>query len=713
MRSRLSTTRSVHAYAREQDVCYLQGMRSLIAALTLAALAVGCGARHAATPPPVAVASATDARAAFARAYQLSRRGDDERALPIFAALVTDYPALADYHLAFVGQLSLRLGRTEAAAAVFTRLLRDYPQSVQAPAAALELGKLLGRAGRIDEARAQLERALAAPDAGTALGARLALADLDADRGDVVAAYAEFMTVRRSTVGSMLGRTAKQRVLALRQQHPELAPAGTARLDEARLLLAERDYAAADAMATDILAQPDGIEPAEAARVHADVLYGQGQTAAALVALREVADDYPRSAAAPAALFRLASLLWNRDDDAAALRCFDEFRQRYPENRQAPGALYAIGRIHQGAGHTTLAISALTDLVQHYPESPLSTEARWRIGWIHYLAADWPAAATGFSLLARHTQGREHDEATYWYARTLEHAGRLAAARQSYQGVIDADPTGYYSLWAQGRLTSSAPDLQALLTPIAITSAPVALDLAAPAPLADGFHLQRAHELQATGIYSLARGELAAVERDHHDDPSTLRYLLGAYQSVDGFSAALRLARRLDDRTGLSPSERERLLYPLAFWTTVQREAETEAVDPLLVMAVMRQESLFDPEARSTANARGLMQLLPATARRIAGEDHSSDDEDDLTQPDVNIHLGVRYLRALLDDFNGDPLKAVAAYNAGEGAVRKWERQFAHLEADEFVESITFRETRDYVKRVLANYGKYRSLYQG
>jgi soluble lytic murein transglycosylase len=106
------------------------------------------------------------------------------------------------------------------------------------------------------------------------------------------------------------------------------------------------------------------------------------------------------------------------------------------------------------------------------------------------------------------------------------------------------------------------------------------------------------------------------------------------------------------------------------------------------------------------------MQLLPSTAARVAEEIRfPATDEIDLTQPQVNIELGAAYLRGLLDRFDGDVLKAVAAYNGGESAVERWQRQFEGLEADEFVESITYRETRDYVKRVAGNYRVYRDLY--
>jgi soluble lytic murein transglycosylase-like protein len=216
--------------------------------------------------------------------------------------------------------------------------------------------------------------------------------------------------------------------------------------------------------------------------------------------------------------------------------------------------------------------------------------------------------------------------------------------------------------------------------------------------------------LKAARVSTLARGELAAIEREHPSDSAVLQYVFRAYQTIDAYAASVRLLRRLGDAVELPAAERLRLAYPLAFWDAVQRESQPTAVDPLLVESVMRQESLFDPEARSSANARGLMQLLPGTAERVATANGMHVDVAELTEPEINIALGVRYLRDLLSRFGG-PLKGVAAYNGGEAAVEKWQRQFGDLHADEFVESITYRETRDYVKRVMANYRQYVHLY--
>jgi soluble lytic murein transglycosylase len=144
----------------------------------------------------------------------------------------------------------------------------------------------------------------------------------------------------------------------------------------------------------------------------------------------------------------------------------------------------------------------------------------------------------------------------------------------------------------------------------------------------------------------------------------------------------------------------------------VLRQATARGIDPLLVLALMRQESLFDPGARSPADARGLMQLLPSTAQRVADQQGLPAAAGRLYDPAVNVEIGVAYLDQLLDQHAGDPFKALAAYNGGEAAVAKWEERFGGADSDEFVERITFRETRDYVKKVMSNYRRYEQLYR-
>jgi soluble lytic murein transglycosylase len=150
------------------------------------------------------------------------------------------------------------------------------------------------------------------------------------------------------------------------------------------------------------------------------------------------------------------------------------------------------------------------------------------------------------------------------------------------------------------------------------------------------------------------------------------------------------------------------LAYPRPFWPTVVREAARRGVDPLLVLAVMREESRFDPRAVSTANAVGLMQLLPSTARGVLGAPVSP---AALKQPDLNVRAGTAYMAGLLRRYGGRVPPAVAAYNAGPGGVRR-HVDLARTDLDRFVEELPYAETRAYLQRVLQSYGIYRWLYR-
>lgn len=651
---------------------------------------------------------ARDRGATFVTAYHLFRQADYEASAPIFVGLVKSFPEIADYPLYYGAAALRRSGEAEAAVPLLRQLRRDYPNSTLDAAASLELGQALATLGRGDEARPFLQIAQASGRRALVNPARLALADADEHHGEYQAAASGFLEVRRAAAGTALGTTAKKRLQALRAQYPVLDPSGRMLVDEARLLLSENDYRSARATVEALLHTPvtqrGGVEDSELLRLLADILYGMDDLDRALALLRNLGDRYPGTDLGAGALQRRAMILWNRDRDEEALGAFTVFLERYPRHARAAEALYAIGRIHQQAGHPDLAIAAYERVARDYPRSSVAGESRWRVAWVHYRNQRYDRAAAAFAALA----GSGHDGAAYWQARALDHAGRGGAARELYQRILHRDPEGYYGLWAERRLGRARG---AGLMTAAGDMPPIAAPQFPPAPeLADSFHLDRARALASIGVLDLARDELAAIEDEYGDDPAVDRFLLAAYPAVDGHTNVLRRLRK--GKHGLSAEERESLLYPLAFWTQVQEYATTNDLDPLLIVALMRQESLFDPRAHSPAGARGLMQLMPKTAQHVATSIGKAGDDLDLEDPHTNIELGSRYLGGLIARYGADPLKAIAAYNAGEAAVDKWQNRYGHLDPDELVESITYRETRDYVKKVVANYRKYKVLYR-
>ena len=180
------------------------------------------------------------------------------------------------------------------------------------------------------------------------------------------------------------------------------------------------------------------------------------------------------------------------------------------------------------------------------------------------------------------------------------------------------------------------------------------------------------------------------------------------YFQNGAYGRSLQLANQLPS----SRSERDLYRYPLAFWDLIQQKAQDRGLDPYLVLALIRQESLFDTRARSPAAAIGLMQLIPPTAARVAKQlGLAAPSQETLFEPEVNLTLGTQYLKDLLQRYSNNWYKAIAAYNAGEAAVDRWEREIVTDDIEEFVERIPYVETRGYVKLVLRNHQIYKRLY--
>ena len=670
----------------------------------LCVLAAGCAAAAPrqpgvqAAPAAAAPIAIADKRAQFAQAYQEIAQQQYATAAARLQGLCPVYPELEDYCLYYLALSRLRSGDAAAADALWSRLATSYPQSLYAARADLERGRLHGAQGDADTARLLFAAAKTSEDDDVALQALLELAGLESAAGSLAAAHDDLMVARTRAPGTPLGRDAKRRIEELRQRDPALAPRDAALAQELRLLLRERDFTAARSAAETLLASASSAERPDLLRQRADAELGDGQFDLGLATLQEIVRRYPDSAAAPEAQFRYATLLWNRDRDQEAQLAYLDFQRRYPENAHMPEVLYALARIEQAEGHTDQAVAAYAQLADAYPGNSLAREARWRIGWMQYQAGRWRDAAATFERAAGAGAGAA-PEADYWRARALERAGDRAAAERIYATLVEQAPASYYAYCAERRLgrTQAAPQ--------AIAAAPQPPEIGPAPPLADPYHWVRANELRAAGLRPLARGELRAFERATADQPAAAGATIAAYQTVDGYRDAIRLgsARGLTDPA---------IFFPLAFWPQVSAHAQRDDVDPLLVLALMRQESMFDPAARSSADARGLMQLLPSTAERIAQRLGQPSPVGQLYDPDTNITLGVAHLQQLLNAYDGDQIKVLAAYNGGESAVAKWQQRFGGLEPDEFVESITYRETRDYVKRVMGNYQRYQREYR-
>jgi soluble lytic murein transglycosylase len=294
--------------------------------------------------------------------------------------------------------------------------------------------------------------------------------------------------------------------------------------------------------------------------------------------------------------------------------------------------------------------------------------------------------------------------ALYWQARVTEKLGELESARQLHRQIIDGAAESYYqmlSLRALKRLGETVNEVKsnkAAVTPEADPQ--IAPDLM--------FHLTRARVLASMALRQLAVAELDAVDRQSKPNGALRAFLMREYFQTAAYGRSLQLANQLPS----SRPERDLYRYPLAFWDLIQQKAQDRDLDPYLVLGLIRQESLFDTRARSPATALGLMQLIPPTAARIAKQlGLPAPTQETLFEPETNLTLGTQYLKDLLQRYSNNWHKALAAYNAGEAAVDRWEKEIVTDDIEEFVERIPYVETRGYVKLVLRNQQIYKRLY--
>ena len=412
-------------------------------------------------------------------------------------------------------------------------------------------------------------------------------------------------------------------------------------------------------------------------------------------------------------LYLLMELARNRQDTNAQKRIVAEMESRFPKSPWLEEALYSSGNMYLLSRDYTNAIEYYSYLAEHFPLGGNAAAANWRAGWLNFRLGQYPAAERFFAQEVKlYPDASESISAMYWRGRlfeTQDHSPALAAI--NYRDILLAHPNYYYAQLARVRL-----DVLGQPQPASTSAAPYPR---LPRPmLVDAFpsdrpHLAKARLLANAGLTEYVAPEIAA------DSDWSLWGSLGEaqiYASYDETFLALRAIKRaIPDAASMPiqsvPLAYWRILYPEPWWDAVKTESARYNLDPYLVLSLMRQESEFNSSAISYAGAYGLMQLLPSVGRQMAREIGMRDFRTyQLLDPETNIRLGARYLRQMLDKFGGVQEYALAAYNAGDNRVTDWRTAGPYTGMDEFVESIPFTQTRNYVEAVLRNEEAYRQI---
>jgi soluble lytic murein transglycosylase len=415
------------------------------------------------------------------------------------------------------------------------------------------------------------------------------------------------------------------------------------------------------------------------------------------------------------ATYRLGSYHWNKHNHGAAKKYFKRVIKKFPSSEWRLHAHYALGRIFEAEGEVRKAQAQYLQIGKANRGHKLAAQSAWRAAWVAYRAGNYKEARDAFeACMKRYEASDMYEAALYWKARSLEKLKHVEEAKEIYDRLASEFGWGFYGVMARKRLEANwqwVPDTDEEEGSDDTPWHPVPIQ-AVPGS-ASAFHLERAQELILIDRLVDAVREVDAVAGLRSWSLEEKLYIGTLYEKCRQYYSAVRLRARMDLVSGGDgPGYLRRTLYPLAYWDTVSEKTNGHGVDPFLVLSVMRQESLFQAAVVSPADARGLMQIIPPTGRMIASRLGVNDfSPEALFDPDTNIGFGVWYLQNLIERSDGDLVRVLSSYNAGEKRSDLWWNRTKHLDVDERIESISFRETRNYVKRVLRNLENYRRLY--
>lgn len=602
-----------------------------------------------------------------------------QRALDRFGASRTVLSPLGSKGALLKAQIALQLHDTQGAIAT----LRDFYESLHQPEGDLLLAQSY---------EAQKERLQAA------------------------ALYQRVYFLRPATQAATAASGAIDRLKTeLGKDYPPPAPALV--LARADAWLASKNYSKARAEYKTLHGQLIGLERDQAEVRMWWAAYLAGEVLPAQAALEKL--HIAHSEADAERLYDVVESSRKLGDEAAMNATVDALAKHYPSSPWRLKALITAANqflVKHDIGRYTPLFTAACEA---FPPDVTTAGAHWKITWDAYLGGSANARSLLQEQIRRYPFDNRAASALYFMGRLSEEAKAYGDAKEIYGTLLRVYPNYYYGVLAAAKLkekliASAGPAVDQWLTRVDFPSRP---DINNEAPNAvTRAHIERAKLLMAAGL-----SDWAQVELRFGADTDGQKHLLAIEIAREDANPALALRHMkslapeyLSLPLENAPREFWKFLFPFPFRESLTSSAQAQGIDPYLLAGLIRQESEFNPAAVSRANALGLTQLIPGTGRMMArGQGLAAFNSTMLFRPDVSLRLGAAYLKIQLNNWNGNLEQTLAAYNAGPGRVKEWLTWGTYREPAEFVESIPFTETREYVQAVLRNASVYRRLYEG
>ncbi len=659
----------------------------------------------------------TGALAKFLRARVRFEANDFNGAAQILASpTFREKSVLPDYALWLRGKSLQQIGNHTEAMNAFGELVRDFPESLKAR----ESKSLWATSAMQSGQAAQVPNFL---KDSTDTDSLLMIAKSYEQQLNQPQAIIFYRRAYFSGTGTQAGKDAEAKLTFLEQ--PLTAQTADEAKTRADKFYDQKNYAEAASAYTNLLASFPNTSSPQTNLKRVTAFANLRKTAEAQTAFNAI----PASATEKAeAYYQLAHAFAKSKQWEQARTVAEEMRGKYPTNDLTAKTFIAVGMAARDAKNSLEESYFLKSAVASYPNAVEVAGAQFELAWMEHEKKNFAAASQMLTEhLARYAakDTTNRGKAGYWSARDSERAAKISEACALYDAVIYRYGANWYGYLALQRLTNlrgqgkcqtppafAADSLVGKAT-ANLKSVTVAAETSTAKELARS---DSADYLGTIGLFDWAFEELLEAKKTAQNSPKINLALARYYrQREDNVNALLALGKSYPDYAQMFPEEMGReewsVFYPLINWNDIKVWAKSRNLDPYQVAGLIRQESVFNPRAKSGAQAYGLMQLLIPTAKTTAKKYGNSSliTGESLFQPALNIELGTAYMRDQLDKFGRIEYMAVA-YNAGPGRVPQW-RATLPVEIDEFVEEIPFRETKGYVQGVIRNSAQYRRLY--
>jgi soluble lytic murein transglycosylase len=358
--------------------------------------------------------------------------------------------------------------------------------------------------------------------------------------------------------------------------------------------------------------------------------------------------------------------------------------------------------------------SAQEILIKNFPKTNAAAEIRWKLAWTSAQNKNYQTAWELTNAIVTDTpNSRYAPRSSFWRGKWAIALGKTGESKKHFQDTITNYPQSYYSWRSSKFLGQDVGDFKTIKNAQSVINIPPKREkLPMGSPTLE--------ELYQIGRHAEALNLWRTEIKDPTQPTVTEQFITGLLQVINKeYFRGITTIGNLETRE--EPAEKQEFLdlrkkpiywqalYPLGYVNIINQEAKNSQINPYLLISIIRQESKFDPQIKSIANAVGLMQLIPTTAEETAKQIQLSG--FDLTNPEHNVKLGTTYINNLHRSTQNNSLLAIAGYNAGPGNASQWAKKFGLDDPDEFVEKIPFPETESYVKNVLGNYYNYRRIY--